>query len=92
MTKENKYIKEFENQPMIRVLKDAQDFSKYQYELIIKLFEPFLLKALSSQRKEIIEKIETYFGHISNDGNGKPMIISTKQIGEDLKNLIKEDE
>ena len=49
-------------------------------------------RVIETIKEEIIEKIETYFGHISNNGNGKPMIISTKQIGEDLKNLIKEDE
>ena len=95
--KENKYIKEFDK----HFTRDDGLIDKYSWygvedephpQPTPKAIKQFILKALASQRKEIIEKIVTYFGHILNDGNGKPKRISIEKIGQDLKNLIKEDD
>ena len=53
MNKENKYIKEFEK---IVGIEDSELMKDYPYT--IRKLKELTLKALKSQRKEIIEKIE----------------------------------
>lgn len=48
-----------------------------------------LREALAQNRKAILEEVEEYFGHILNDGNGKPIMISTAEVADDVTAIIK---
>jgi hypothetical protein len=51
-----------------------------------------LYKFLLTQEKEMVERIEEYFGHIVNDGvTGKPMRISLHEIANDIRSLLTKD-
>lgn len=56
-----------------------------------KLIKSFIHSILSQQRTELIEKVKEYFGHIGNDGSGKPMNIPQNEIANDVLQLIKGD-
>jgi hypothetical protein len=65
------------------ICKSLKDIIKETNELIDRAREDCL--------KEVIEKIEVYFGHILNDDlTGKPMNITPKEILDDLKSQLKE--
>ena len=47
---------------------------------------------LKTQRQQLISEIkmemENYFGHILNDGSGKPMNISIEEVGYDIIKIL----
>ena len=47
------FEEEFENSEMVLVMKMAQDFNKPQYDLMIKLFKPFLKNSLITVLKSL---------------------------------------
>ena len=53
-------IKEFEEIGMIKALKEAQDFDRLQYGLMLRIFQEFLSLKLQAQKEEIIKMIEEY--------------------------------
>ena len=86
MNKENKYIKEFRK-------KFGQEDGEFkgcwaEVPLYVRDVENFILKSLSSQRKEIIEKIEKMEDLVLNDEEGDYYYVNRSKI----INLIKEDE
>jgi len=52
----------------------------------------FISKLLLTQRQQLISEIkmemENYFGHILNDGSGKPMNISIEEVGYDIIKIL----
>jgi len=52
----------------------------------------FWLSKLSLVRNQTIDEVlretEYYFGHILNDGNGKPMNISLEEVASDLTTTL----
>lgn len=63
---EEELMEKFENQSFIRVMKQASDFNKHQYELMIKMFLTHHTAVMDSLKEnvenEVVSKIEIVYG------------------------------
>jgi len=62
------------------------------YKQVKSFLSQALDKAIKKALEEVREKVEEYFGHIQNDGSGKPMNISINEIGSDIIKLLQDIE
>ena len=46
---------------------------------------------VKQHNKDLVEKVEEYFGHLINDGSGKQMSVSIKEVSEDVLKIIKRE-
>ena len=101
MNRENKYIKEFEKKfvdTLSHCGNERDGFYSPLKTMDADAIEAFILKALKSQRKEIIEKIKKGFiktadNYILNSKIEPKLVLSKHQFWKMIKEtLIKEDE
>jgi hypothetical protein len=69
---------------------DLESIEKYNE--CVAVFTHKISQLLLTQRQQLISEIkmemENYFGHILNDGSGKPMNISIGEVGYDIIKIL----